>query len=75
MPRLDEMQTGQTVRISAVTGEDRFVSRVTSIGLTEGCLVEILQNARKRPLLLYARDSSIALDRNDCKLIEVEVLS
>lgn len=33
----------------------------------------IMQNFKKRPMLVYARDSAIALDRADCDHIEVEV--
>ena len=75
MPKLIDIKTGSTARITNVSGDDRFVSRVTAIGLTQGCPVEIIQNAKNRPVLLYARDSSIALDRNDCTHIEAEVVS
>lgn len=57
----------------AVTGDARFVSRVTAVGLTEGCHIEVLQNVRKRPVLVYVRDSAVAIDRGDCELIDVEV--
>ena len=39
--------------------------RVTSIGLTVGCEVQVLQNVRKRPVLVYGRDSVIAVDAED----------
>ena len=37
--------------------------------------IEIVQNAKRRPLLVFERDSVVALDRADCKNIEVDVLS
>ena len=74
MARLNEIETGSVARIRSVTGDERFVSRVTAVGLTEGCLVEVVQNVRRRPVLLYARDSAIALDRGDCERIEAEVI-
>ena len=74
MAKLNEIETGSRARIVSVAGDGRFVSRVTAIGLTEGCVVEVVQNVRKRPVLLYARDSSIALDRGDCEHIEAEVI-
>ena len=73
MTKLSQMETGQTGRIVSVSGTDRFVSRVTAIGLTEGCRIEMVQNARKRPLLVFERDSVVAIDRADCENIEVEV--
>ena len=49
--------------------------RVTSIGLTVGCEVQVLQNVRKRPVLVYGRDSVIAVDAEDCARIDVQVRS
>lgn len=74
MARLSEVGTGSVARIRSVAGDERFLARVTAIGLTEGCTVEVLQNVRRRPVLLYARDSTVALDRGDCERIEVEVV-
>ena len=73
--KLSEMETGRKGTSASVSGTDRFVSRVTAIGLTEGCRIEIVQNAKRRPLLVFERDSVVALDRTDCKNIEVDVLS
>lgn len=56
-------------------GTARFISRVTSIGLTEGYVLQVVQNVRKRPVLVNARDSAIAIDRDDCTHIDVEVIS
>ncbi|WP_270297016.1 FeoA family protein [Eggerthella sinensis] len=75
MAKLNETAAGDAVVISGVRGDARFVSRVTSIGLTEGCEVRVLQNVRKRPLLVYGRDSIIALDAGDCERIDVEARS
>mgnify|MGYP001781999014 CR=1 FL=1 len=70
---LDAASTGQRLRIRSISGDTRFVSRITAIGLTEGCAVEVLQNVRSRPVLVFARDSTIAVDRDDCAHIGVEV--
>ena len=64
--KLNEMETGQKGVITSVLGTDRFVSR---------CSIEMVQNAKRRPLLVFERDSVVAIDRADCKNIEVEVLS
>lgn len=58
--------------ITRIVGDSRFLSRITSVGLTEGCPLTVLQNRRKRPLLVYARNSMLALDRSDCENVEVE---
>lgn len=70
--KLSELKTGGTGTVTRVAGDARFVSRVTSIGITEGCPIEVVQNVKKRPILLFERDSLMAIDRKDCDLINVE---
>lgn len=48
--KLHDVKEGSPARVLAVTGDARFVSRVTAVGLTEGCHIEVLQNVRKRPV-------------------------
>ena len=47
MKKLSEAKNGETGVISAIRGDTRFLSRVTSIGLTIGCPVTVLQNEKK----------------------------
>lgn len=70
--KLSELKTGGTGTVTRVVGDARFVSRVTSIGITEGCPIEVVQNVKKRPILLFERDTLMAIDRKDCDLIDVE---
>lgn len=70
--KLSELKTGGTGTVTRVAGDARFVSRVTSIGITEGCPIEVVQNVKKRPILLFERDSLMTIDRKDCDLIDVE---
>jgi len=58
--------------ITRINGDNRFVSRIISIGLTPGCKVTVIKNEKRRPLLVYSRDTMIALNRNECADIEVE---
>lgn len=73
MQKLSETITGQEAVVAAVEGDNRFLSRITSIGLTVGCKVSVLQNVKKRPLLVFGRDTVIALNRDECSQILVEV--
>ncbi len=75
MIRLSEMNAGQKAVISNIEGDARFLSRITSIGLTPGCMIEMLYNETKLPLLLYGRDTVIALNREEGEDISVEVLA
>lgn len=72
MKKLSELEKDATGVISAVNGDQRFISRITSIGLTPGCKVTVIKNEKNRPLLVYSRDTMIALNRSECGLIEVE---
>lgn len=66
------MKTGEHGSISSLQGTKRFLERIASVGITIGCPIVIMQNRKKSPVLVYARDSAIALDRSDCDLIDVE---
>ena len=71
MKKLSEAKSGEQGIIAGIEGDTRFLSRVTSIGLTLGCPIMVLQNEKKRPLLLYSRDSMIALNREECSKIKI----
>ena len=70
--KLSELKKEHSGVITYVNGDSRFVSRITSIGLTPGCKVTVVKNEKRRPLLVYSRDTMIALNRNECADIEVE---
>ena len=70
--KLSEMKTGEHGNISDLQGTQRFLERIASVGITIGCPIVVMQNRKKTPVLVYARDSTIALDRSDCDLIDVE---
>lgn len=72
---LAELKTGEKARIKDIAGQRRYLSRITSIGLNVGCEIEMLQNVNSRPLLVYGRDTMIALNRSESAQILVEVLS
>ncbi|MCR5128114.1 MAG: ferrous iron transport protein A [Lachnospiraceae bacterium] len=72
---LGEMQADREVRVSAINGDARFLSRVTSIGITPGCILRVLRNDKNRPMLVYSRDTMIALNRKECQGIEVTEVS
>ena len=68
---LSELKADQEAVVRGIDGDSRFLSRITSIGITPGCRVKVLRNDRNRPMLVYSRDTMIALNRKECKGIEV----
>lgn len=75
MQKLTELKNGQKAKIMALDGDRRYLSRITSIGLNIGCEIEMLQNDKKRPLLIYGRDTMIALNRKESERVSVEVMN
>ena len=73
MQKLTDLREGQKARIIGITGGRRYLSRITSIGLNIGCPLEMLQNVKNRPVLVYGRDTMIALNRAESERIQVEV--
>ena len=69
--RLGELKENSEAVISGLHGDTRFIGRITSIGLTPGCRVSIIKNDKNRPVLLYSRDTMIAVNRKECEGIEV----
>lgn len=72
MKKLCDLLSGETAKISTIKGNTRFLSRIASIGLTPGCYIKVLRNDHKQPLLLYGRDSMIAVNRVESAYILVE---
>ena len=69
---LSEVKENREALVSEVKGDTRFMSRITSIGLTPGCRIRVMKNDKNRPMLVYSRDTMIALNRKECKGITVE---
>lgn len=74
MKSLNEVKTNQRAKIKDVKGDLRFKSRATSIGLTLNSEIKMLYNEKKVPLLLYGRDTVIALNQKESENILVEVI-
>lgn len=75
MKKLVELKKEESGVIASVNGDTRFVSRITSIGITPGCKITIVKNEKHRPLLVYSRDTMIALNRKECENIIVQPLT
>ncbi len=68
---LSELTRNSEAIVERLSGDERFMSRITSIGLTPGCSVKVIRNDKNRPMLIYSRDTLIALNRKECAGIEV----
>jgi ferrous iron transport protein A len=73
MSRLSEIQAGKTVIVKEIRADERLLSRTSSMGIMIGSTIEILRNEKKQPLLLFCRDTMVAVNRRECEKIEVEM--
>lgn len=71
--KLSEMRASTGGKVKDLGKDERFLSRITSIGLTEGAEFQVIRNDKRMPVLVYARETLLALNRKDCEKIEVEV--
>ena len=69
--KLTETKPDQHGMIREISGDAHFASRVTAIGVTEGTPFQTVRNDRRMPVLLYLRETLIALNREDAERIEV----
>jgi ferrous iron transport protein A len=73
MEKLSAVRSGLAGKIASIDGDKRFLSRVSSIGLTVGSTVEVVCNQKKQPILVFGRDTMIAINRRESDKIMVEV--
>ncbi|MCR4749137.1 MAG: ferrous iron transport protein A [Lachnospiraceae bacterium] len=69
--KLSEMKANGHGTVISLGKDQRFLNRITSIGLTEGTSFQVVKNDKKMPVLVYARETLLALNRKDCEIIEV----
>ena len=74
MQKLSELSEGTKGRITSILGNAHFQSRITSIGLTVGSQIEIIQNPKKQPVLIYGRDTLLAINKMESDKIMVVVI-
>ena len=72
MTTLDHVPAGSRVRIERVDGDVRLLTRLTSVGLVPGAIVMVERNDRNRPVLVFERDTRLAINRQECARIQVE---
>lgn len=70
--KLSELGADSMAKVKRLGEDEHFLNRITSIGLTEGTTFQVVRNDKKMPVLIYARQTLLAINRNDCGKIEVE---
>lgn len=68
---LSDAVPGRRYTVCEIKDEARLVNRLSSMGLLCGSTLEVCQNNKKQPVLLFARDTLIAIGREESKKILV----
>lgn len=71
MQNLTALRAGETGIVEKVTGGRSFVGRASAMGFTTNVEITMLQNFPRGPLLVFLRDSQIALGRGEAQKIMV----
>ena len=66
---LSDAAPGKRYTIRAIKDEARLVNRLSSMGLACGSALEVCQNLKKQPVLVFARDTLVAIGREESKKI------
>lgn len=72
---LSTAAAGSRVRVTSLGGDMRQLSRLASVGVIPGSVLQVRRNDRRRPLLVFCRDTTLALGRSGCDDIQVEEVS
>lgn len=70
--KLTEAKEGYKGRVLSMDGDSHMISRAISIGIVPGGIVKVFKNRKHQPILIYSRDTMIALNREDAANIIVE---
>ena len=66
---LSEALPGKCYMIRNIKEETRLVNRLSAMGLMCGSSIEVCQNLSSQPVLIFARDTLIAIGRKESKKI------
>ncbi|MGD8388456.1 MAG: FeoA family protein [Desulfobacteraceae bacterium] len=62
---LPDLEAGQSGTVKTLNCGPGFINRMAAMGLSPGARVTVTQNFKKRPLIIMARSTFIALSRTE----------
>lgn len=70
--KLIDMNEDKVGIITSIKNDPKFLNRINAIGITEGVSLQVVKNHKKLPILVYVRETLLALNRKDAEDIEVK---
>ena len=71
MITLSEAKPGKKYFVKQIKDEARLLNRLSSMGVLCGNQLEVCQNNKKQPVLIFSRDTLVAIGREESKKILV----
>jgi ferrous iron transport protein A len=71
MTTLHSLKKEQVAVVCNLSGDQRFISRVSAMGFTPDTEVTVIQNSKKGPLIVYLRDTQVGLSHDEAAKIQV----
>lgn len=68
---LSKAKPGHSYFVREIKDEARLTNRLSSMGLIYGSKLEICQNSPKQPVLVFTRDTLLAIGRGESEKIIV----
>ena len=68
---LSEATPGKSYFVQEIKDEVRLNNRLSSMGILTGTKIEVCQNNKKQPVLVFARDTLVAIGRKECQKIMI----
>ena len=65
------LETAKIGVIERLEGEKHFISRISAMGFTPGVEVAMIQNHRRKAVIVYLRDTQVALGRQEARKIKI----
>ena len=74
MEKLSALKEKTKAKVIEILGDTHFQSRIISIGITVGSEIEVIHNYKKQPVLMYCRNTTIAVNKKEADKIMMEIL-
>ena len=71
MMPLHSLEVGEVAVVEDVAGGSSFISRISAIGFTRNAEITMLQNWKRNPVIVFIRDTQMALGRIEAGRITV----
>lgn len=68
---LSEALPEKSYFVREIKDEARLVNRLSSMGIMSGSQIKVCMNNRKQPVLVFVRDTLVAIGRSESKKVTV----